>query len=194
MFIAADCNVGGFALKQTDKAFFLIQHVDFLDNLVKILQGNRLADIILRNGVEFLCSQNFRIIEVNFLQIEFNGGTLFVGSRFVLILDFSSAISFVFCDLIVITNKSIFSLIRVQIAPQVLTDNNKAALLEFVNEENTKYKPLKLYFNANGTLLLDLCLTNVEDQLNGDTIYLIFDVIINYLNDNYQKIMKAIWS
>ena len=81
-----------------------------------------------------------------------------------------------------------------QIAPQVLTDNNKAALLEFVNEENTKYKPLKLYFNANGTLLLDLYLTNVEDQLNGDTIYLIFDVIINYLNDNYQKIMKAIWS
>ena len=95
---------------------------------------------------------------------------------------------------IVITDKSIFSLIRVQIAPQVLRDKNKAALLEFVNEENTKYKPFKLYFNVNGTLLLDFCLTNVEDQLKGDTIYLIFDVIINYLNENYQKMMKAIWS
>jgi len=95
---------------------------------------------------------------------------------------------------IVITDKSIFSLVRVQIAPQVLTEKNKAALLEFVNAENLKYKPFKLYFNANGTLLLDLCLTNAEDELKGDTVYLIFDVIINYLNENYQKMMKAVWA
>ena len=95
---------------------------------------------------------------------------------------------------IVVTDKSIFTIVRVQIAPQVLKDQNKAALLEFVNNENLKYKPFKLYFNANGTLLLDLCLTNAEAPLSGDTIYLIFDVIINYLEENYQEIMKAIWS
>ena len=95
---------------------------------------------------------------------------------------------------IVITDKSIFSIVRVQIAPQALTDEKKAALLAFVNEENLKYKPFKLYFNANGTLLLDLCLTNVNDDLNGDTVYLIFDVIIKYLEENYQAIMKTIWS
>jgi len=95
---------------------------------------------------------------------------------------------------IIITDKSIFSLVRVQIAPQVLTEKNKAALLEFVNAENLKYKPFKLYFNANGTLLLDFCLTNAEDELKGDTVYLIFDVIINYLNENYQKMMKAVWA
>ena len=97
---------------------------------------------------------------------------------------------------IVITDKSIFSLIRVQISPQVLTEQNKTALLAFVNEENTKYKPFKLYFNANGALLLDFCLTNAaaDDALRGDTVYLIFDVIINYLSDNYQSIMKAIWA
>ena len=95
---------------------------------------------------------------------------------------------------IVITDKSIFTLIRVQIAPQVLTDKNKAALLDYVNTENLSYKPFKLYFNASGTLLLDLCLTNAEDELKGDTVYLIFDVIINYLNENYQKMMKAIWA
>ena len=95
---------------------------------------------------------------------------------------------------LVITDKSIFTVIRVQIAPQVLNDQNKAALLAFVNEENLKYKPFKLYFNANGALLLDLCLTNAEDELKGDTVYLIFDVIINYLNENYQAMMKAIWA
>ena len=94
---------------------------------------------------------------------------------------------------IVVTDKSIFTVIRVQVAPQVLTEQNKAALLEFVNGENLKYKPFKLYFNANGALLLDLCLTNADDDLKSDAVYLLFDVIINYLNDNYQEIMKAIW-
>ena len=95
---------------------------------------------------------------------------------------------------IVVTDKSIFTVIRVQIAPQVLTEKNKTALLDFVNAENLKYKPFKLYFNASGALLLDLCLTNAADaELSGDTVYLLFDVIINYLNDNYQAIMKAVW-
>lgn len=80
-----------------------------------------------------------------------------------------------------------------QIAPQVLNDENKSALLEFVNEENIKYKPFKLYFNSNGDLLLDFCLTDADSQLSGETVYLTFDIIINYLNDNYQKMMKLIW-
>lgn len=95
---------------------------------------------------------------------------------------------------IVVTDNSIFSIIRVQIAPQVLTAENKTALLEFVNGENLKYKPFKLYFNANGTLLLDCCLANVDEQLRGDTVYLMFDVIINYLNETYQEIMRSIWA
>ena len=94
---------------------------------------------------------------------------------------------------IVVTDKSVFAVVRVQIASQVLTDENKAALSEFINNENLQYKPFKLYFNANGTLLLDVCLTET-DELRGDTIYLLFDVIINYLNENYQKIMKSIWA
>ena len=95
---------------------------------------------------------------------------------------------------IVVTDKSIFTVIRVQIAPQVLKAENKTALLDFVNAENLQYKPFKLYFNTSGALLLDLCLTNAADaELSGDTVYLLFDVIINYLNDNYQAIMKAVW-
>ena len=95
---------------------------------------------------------------------------------------------------IVVTDKSIFSIIRVQVAPQALTEENKTALLDFVNAENLKYKPFKLYFNANGALLLDLCLANPNGTLEGDAVYLMFDVIINYLNENYQKMMKTIWA
>ena len=95
---------------------------------------------------------------------------------------------------IVVTDKSIFTVIRVQVASQVLTDNNKSALLEFVNNENLKYKPFKLYFNDNGSLLLDVCLTNADEKFDGDAVYLMFDVIINYLEANYKDIMKSIWA
>lgn len=92
----------------------------------------------------------------------------------------------------VILDKSIFALIRVQIAPQSLSEENRMALLTFINEENLNYKPFKLYFNKNGTLFLDLCIP-IEKNLSGDMIYLMFNVIINYLENGYKKIMKKIW-
>ena len=94
---------------------------------------------------------------------------------------------------IVITDNSIFVVVRVQISPKALTEENQTAVLKIVNEQNDKYKPFKLYFNANGDLLLDFCHVTENDNVNGDTIYLMFDVVINYLNANYRELMKAIW-
>ena len=42
---------------------------------------------------------------------------------------------------IVIIDDSIFSIIRVQIAPQALKDENAADLLKMVNGQNMMYKP-----------------------------------------------------
>ena len=92
----------------------------------------------------------------------------------------------------VILDKSVFAVIRVQIAPQVLSDENRFALLEFINEENLNYKPFKFYFNQSGTLFLDLCMP-IEGNLSGDMIYLMLQVIINYLETSYKKIMRKIW-
>jgi len=92
-----------------------------------------------------------------------------------------------------IIDKSIFSLIRVQIVPQVLSEENKNRLLQFVNEENFRYKPFKFYFNPAGNLLLDVCIINSNEEIDGKKISLIFNVINNYLNDSYRDLMKAIW-
>ena len=92
-----------------------------------------------------------------------------------------------------IVDKSIFSLIRVQIVPQVLSEENKNRLLQFVNEENFRYKPFKFYFNPAGNLLLDVCLIDNNDEIDGKEISLIFNVINNYLNESYRDLMKVIW-
>ena len=94
---------------------------------------------------------------------------------------------------ILIVDKSIFTIIRVQIAPQVLTEESQAALLKFANEENFKYKPFKFYFNPAGNFLLDVCIIDNHDEIDGDEISLVLNVLTNFLNDSYRDMMKAIW-
>lgn len=93
---------------------------------------------------------------------------------------------------IVILDESIFALVRVQISPKALTESNQLELFKAINEASVSYKPFKLYLNREGDLMLDVCLL-VEEELKGDTIYTMFSIIINYLNENYRKFMKCIW-
>ena len=83
---------------------------------------------------------------------------------------------------------SIFTVIRVQVAPQALKDENAAELMKLVNGQN-----FKLFFDEPGNLMLDTCLVAEGDKLDGDTVYQMFTVIINYLDENYRNIMKAVW-
>ena len=94
---------------------------------------------------------------------------------------------------IVITDNSVFVMVRVQVSPKALTEENKTAVLTLLNEQNDKYKPFKLYVNTGGDLLLDFCTVMENDELNGDTVYLMFDVVINYLNEKYRELMKTVW-
>ena len=93
---------------------------------------------------------------------------------------------------IVIRDDSIFTMVRVQIAPKALSEENQLELLKLVNEESAGYKPFKLYLNKEGDLILDVCMT-IEGELNGDNLYSMFAIIIDYLNTNYRKFMKCIW-
>ena len=94
---------------------------------------------------------------------------------------------------IVIIDDSIFSIIRVQIAPLALKDENAADLLKLINGQNMMYKPFKLFFDERGNLMLDVCLVADNDKLDGNEVYQLFRVIINYLDENYRNIMKVVW-
>ena len=93
----------------------------------------------------------------------------------------------------VIIDDSIFTILRVQILPQAVTEENQSALFELMNEQNKGYKPFKLYLNDNKDLMLDTCLTVMTDEIDGEIVYTLFDVIITYLNNSYRKIMKVVW-
>ena len=84
---------------------------------------------------------------------------------------------------VVFVDNSDYSMVRVQIAPNALTKD----------DETAKYKPFKLFFNDNGDLILDFCIDANDEIFSGEKVYSVFDIIINYLENNYRNIMKVIW-
>ena len=94
----------------------------------------------------------------------------------------------------VIIDNSVFSVIRVLVSPKAVSEENQFDLLKLLNGENVQYKPFKFYCDDSGALLMDTSIVTPEDdRLKGETIYLMFEVIINYLNNSYRNIMKTIW-
>ena len=88
----------------------------------------------------------------------------------------------------IILDDSIYSLIRVQIAPNV---QNKDKLLAFFDELNAKYKAFKYYTNDSG-VYLNACVLNTD--INNDIILFISDSIVKNLNEVYPQIMEILWS
>ena len=95
--------------------------------------------------------------------------------------------------LLLVIDTSVFVIIRVQICPQALNEVEPSALYKFINEQNFNYKPFKFFLNGAGDLMLENCLMFTGEEVKSDEIYLMFDVIITYLNENYRGIMKLIW-
>ena len=94
---------------------------------------------------------------------------------------------------IVILDSSIYGIIRVRIANNVLNENNEVGVLKEINKMNRQYKVFKYYFTDDGSLFLDSCLLHKTGQADGDMIYTVLDVIIKHLQNEYKKLMQLIW-
>ena len=93
----------------------------------------------------------------------------------------------------IITDETIYTMFRVQVAAKALREDNEIELIKVINEINAKYKILKYYFAENGDLVLDSCVVSPVDELDGDMVYTILDVIVKHLTGEYRQLMKKIW-
>ena len=95
---------------------------------------------------------------------------------------------------LILADSSIYTVIRVQVAVAALKEENQVELIKTINELNRTYKVFKYYFDANGDLLLDSVIPAPIDQLDGDMVYTILDVMVQHLNSEYRNLMKKIWA
>lgn len=95
---------------------------------------------------------------------------------------------------LVILDDSIYSMIRVRVVGNAIKEDNEAQLIKGINKLNAQYKVFKYYFAEDGALVLDCCLPGGADELDGDLIYTLLDVIIKHLETEYKNIMKLVWA
>ena len=95
---------------------------------------------------------------------------------------------------LVITDSSIYTMIRVRVANAALKEGNETELLKAIGKLNSHYKIFKYYFAEDGALILDSYLLEKPEELDGDIVYTVLDIIVKHLLAEYKNIMKAIWA
>ena len=95
---------------------------------------------------------------------------------------------------LVITDSSIYTMIRVRVANAALKEGNEPELLKAIGKLNSHYKIFKYYFAEDGALILDSYLLEKPEELDGDMVYTVLDIIVKHLLAEYKNIMKAIWA
>lgn len=95
---------------------------------------------------------------------------------------------------VIILDNSIYGMIRVHVAGRAMREDNEIKIIKAINKLNAQYKIFKYYFVEDGALILDCCLTGKKDEIDGNLVYTILDVIIKHLEAEYKNIMKVVWA
>ena len=94
--------------------------------------------------------------------------------------------------MIFVLDDTIYGSIRVLVAPKVLKETNEKALYQLINEYNRMYKSFKYCIDEEVALLLDVCYIS-DEEVNGEIVSALFDVIIQHMEEAYKKIMQTVW-
>ena len=93
----------------------------------------------------------------------------------------------------IITDNTIYTIIRVQVGSQLVKDSNKAKFLEYLNTLNSSYKVFKYVAADDGSIFLDCCLASTNDSFDPEIVRVVLDVVVDHLNSEYKNIMKEAW-
>lgn len=96
--------------------------------------------------------------------------------------------------IIVITDSSIYTMVRVQVAAKLAKEHNTGEILEYINELNRQFKVFKYFVTDNGDLCLDSCIVTDVETFNSEIVYTVIDVILKHLVEFYPAIMRKIWA
>ena len=94
----------------------------------------------------------------------------------------------------IITDDTIYTIIRVQIGTGLVKEENKAKLNEYLNSLNRSYKVFKYVVAEDGSVFLDACLPSTNEGFDPEVVRVILDVIVDHLTQEYKNFMKSAWN
>ena len=91
----------------------------------------------------------------------------------------------------IITDNTIYTIIRVQLGAHVLNETNKPILLNYLNKLNRSFKVFKYVIAEDGSIFLDACLPSTNDSFDAEIVRVVLDVIVDHLNNEYKNHNEA---
>ena len=95
---------------------------------------------------------------------------------------------------VVIVDDSIYTLIRVQVIPDITYTKNNTEFIKCVNEMNINYKAVKYYLGTDNALYLDMYISSLNDELDGNLVISMINAMNVHLTKEYPNWMKLLWS
>lgn len=92
-----------------------------------------------------------------------------------------------------VLNNKMLSTFNIRIAGECATDNNVQALVRYCNTMNRNYKLFKYCVNAEGDLVLEICITATDEYFDPKVVHAIISLSLNHLEENYANIMRVVW-
>ena len=94
----------------------------------------------------------------------------------------------------IITDNTIYTIIRVQVGSALVKDENKTKFLDYINTLNRSYKVFKYVAAEDGSVFLDACLPSTNESFDPEIVRVVLDVVVDHLNSEYKNIMKEAWN
>lgn len=92
-----------------------------------------------------------------------------------------------------IFDETIYSMFQILLAPKATEVADKAKLLEYINKQNRMLKPFKYSLDDTGSVLLEVSMIDPKDEVDGELVYVMLEVIYKHLQETYADLMKLIW-
>lgn len=93
----------------------------------------------------------------------------------------------------IILDDTIYTIIRVNLATNILTDSNAFAVSNLITRLNYKNKLFKYYLTPDTSIILDACIPQRKGHFSPELVYEIAQVTVRELEKNYKEFVSLIW-
>lgn len=93
----------------------------------------------------------------------------------------------------ILMDDSVYVMIQVQIAPQVIDKEKLAAMAEVINNMNNNVRLFKFTVSEKGDFMLNACMTAENNTFNPVLLNALLTEVLHFMEAQYGNIMEVIW-
>lgn len=97
-----------------------------------------------------------------------------------------------FLPMLVFLDDTLYTIIRVWTLTDVMTDENRDRVRDYLMRMNREYKVFKYYDTEEGDIVLDACIPSDAEHFEPEGVAVVIDVVWDHLKATYAKLEAVV--